>query len=334
MRHKESDPKLELLVRTALKSLFDNDAQVVLSERLPGVGNSQIFVRALGIEFRIIQSGGGISVLVEPLHAVNSWRSVESILTAIDDQHALPPKPVYGSLADLGRILESQLHPLNDALSRERFASTIEAAKQSTLQGMIALKPRVAVKPQANHSIGVTIVRIIAKIIEFLTPGSKDSHAKFLPIGSDPELERQVTQEFDHFFTKVDAQISSNSRMGMMDFATVTFDTGNLRVRASRDRGSIGVSVAPIHSARSSHDLGLVLLALDKDEQNSQSMPSSELHGAGKLLQEIFIKLNEAFSETEYPATEKRISIIGERRRQSWIEDFNKSSKAYQATMP
>lgn len=122
--------------------------------------------------------------------------------------------------------------------------------------------------------------------------------------------------------------------MGRMDFATVTFDAGNLRIRASRDRGSIGVSVAPIHSVRSWHDLGLVLRTFDQDEKNSQSVPSSELHGAGKLLEENFVELNDAFSEARYSATVEQISTIGERRRQTWIDDFNRSNKRYHATTP
>ncbi len=97
MHHLASDPKLESLARTGLKSLFDHGAELVSNECLPGVGNSQIFIRVLDIEFRIIQTEGSLSVLVAPRHATNSWQSVESILTAIDAERKLPPAPVYDS---------------------------------------------------------------------------------------------------------------------------------------------------------------------------------------------------------------------------------------------
>jgi hypothetical protein len=334
MRHQERDPNLETLVRTALKPLFDNDAQVITNERLPGIGNSQIFIRVLDIELRIIQTGGGISVLAAPRYTTHDWHSVESLLMAIDHERTLPPKPVYGSLADLGCILDSRLHRLNDALSRERFASTVEAARQSTMRGMIALEPPVAAKAPAARRVVPVVIRGIAKIVHLLAPNSKDNRAKFLPIGSDKELEQQVRQEFANAFTEFGAQISSNGRLRIMDFATVTFDAGNLRVRASRDRGSIDVSVAPIHAVRLWHDLGIALQALQEDEEIAHHIPSSMLLGTGRLFERDFVRLNDAFSEVKYPAIEMRISRISERRKQSWAEDFNRNSKYYHATMP
>jgi hypothetical protein len=134
MHHLASDPKLESLARTSLKSLFDHGAELVSNECLPGVGNSQIFIRVLDIEFRIIQTEGSVSVLVAPRHATNSWQSVEFILTAIDAERKLPPAPVYDSLADLGSLLESRLQTLNDALSRERFERTVLVARQSRMK--------------------------------------------------------------------------------------------------------------------------------------------------------------------------------------------------------
>lgn len=90
MHHLASDPNLESLARTGLKSLFDHGAELVSNECLPGVGNSQIFIRVLDIEFRIIQTEGSLSVLVAPRHANNSWQPVDSILTAIDAECKLP----------------------------------------------------------------------------------------------------------------------------------------------------------------------------------------------------------------------------------------------------
>jgi len=334
MRHLGPDPKLESLSRTGLKILFDNGGQVVSTECLPGVGNSQVWIRVLDIEFRIIQTGGGLSAYAAPRHAPNSWQSVESLLMTIDFEHKLPPPPVYGSLADLGSLLESRLQPLNDALSRERFASTVQAARQSKMKELIALKPRVAVKPSTAREVVAATVRGIAKTVRFLTPKSKDNRAKFLPVGSDPELEQQVRQEFDNLFRNFGAQINSNGRSRIMDFATVTFDVGNLRVRASRDRGFVNVSVAPIHAVREWHSLGVALQALQENGGIAQSTPSSILRGAGRLLDRDLVKLSEAFSEAKYPAARNRIREISESLKQKWMEDFNQKSKFYHATTP
>lgn len=334
MHHLAPDPKQESLARTALKSLFEHGAQLVSNEGLPGVGNSQIFIRVLDIKFRIIQTEGSLSVLVAPCHASDSWQPVESILMAIDAERKLPPAPVYDSLVDLDGLLESRLQTLNDALSRERFATTVQTARQSRMKGWIALKRRVATQPSPVRQVVAGAVRVIGKIVRFLIPKPRDPRAKFLPVGSDHELEQQVKQEFDNLFRSLGARISSNGRKRIMDFAAVTFDVGNLRVRATRDRGSIDVSIAPIFAVREWHSLGVALQALQENEVTAQSTPSSILRGAGRLLEGEFMKLNTAFSETNYPAIRKRIRETSEALKQKWIEDFNRKSKLYQASTP
>jgi len=329
-----SDPKLESLARTGLKSLFDRGAELVSNECLPGVGNSQIFIRVLDIEFRIIQTEGSLSVLVAPRHVTNSWQPVESILAAIDAERKLPPAPVYDSLADLGSLLGSRLETLNDALSRERFERTVLVARQSRMKELIALKPRIAVQSSIIRQVAETVLGEIAKAIRFLIPKSKDSRAKFLPVGSDSELEQHVRQEFESLFRTFGAQINSNGRLRIMDFAAVTFDVGNLRVRATRDRGSVFVSIAPIYATREWHDLGVALQAIQENESMAQATPSSILRGAGRLLEVEFVKLNDAFSEAKYPAARKRIRETGETLKQKWVEDFNRKSKLYHATTP
>src|SRR6266480_280921 len=331
MHHLASDPKLESLARTGLKSLFAQGAELVSNECLPGVGNSQIFIRVLDIEFRIIQTEGSLSVLVAPRHATSSWQSVESILTAIDAERKLPPAPVYDSLADLGSLLESRLQTLSDGLSLERFERTVLLARQSSMKELIALKPRVAVQPSITRQVVETVLGEIAKAIRFLIPKSKDSRAKFLPVGSDSGLEQQVRQEFGSLFRTFGAQINSNGRLRIMDLAAVTFDVGNLRVRATRDRGSVFVSIAPIYATREWHDFGVVLQAIQENESMAQATSSSALGGAGRLLEVAFVKLNDAFSEAKYPATRKRIRETGETLKQKWIEDFNRKSKLHHA---
>lgn len=273
MHHLASDPKLESLARTGLKFLFDHGAELVSNECLPGVGNSQLFKRVLDIEFRIIQTEGSLSVLVAPRHATNSWQPVESILAAIDSERKLPAAPVYDSLADLGSLLGSRLQTLNDALSRERFDRTVLVARQSKMKELIALKPRLVVQTSITQQVVETVLREIAKAIRFLIPKSKDSRAKFLPVGSDSELEQQVRQEFRSLFGTFGAQINSNGRLRIMDFAAVTFDVGNLRVRATRDRGSVFVSIAPIYATREWHDLGVALQVVKETGRWRRPLP-------------------------------------------------------------
>jgi hypothetical protein len=119
-----------------------------------------------------------------------------------------------------------------------------------------------------------------------------------------------------------------------MDFAAVTFDVGNLRVRATRDRGSVSVSIAPIYAPREWHALGVALQAMQESESMAQATPSSILRGSGRLLEVEFVKLNDAFSEAKYPATRNRIRETGETLKQKWVEDFNRKSMLYRATTP
>jgi hypothetical protein len=202
------------------------------------------------------------------------------------------------------------------------------------MKELIALKPRVAVRPSLTRQVVATVVRRTAKAIRFFIPKSRDRRAKFLPVGSSSELEQQVRQEFGSLFRTFGAQISSNGRLRIMDFAAVTFDVGNLRVRATRDRGSVSISLAPVFATREWHDLGVALQALQENESMAQATPSSILRGAGRLLEEEFVKLNDALSEAKYPATRKRIRETGETLKQKWFEDFNRKSKLYHATTP
>jgi hypothetical protein len=334
MRRLEPDPEFESHVRHTLGFLFvEHEAKLVSNQRLPGTGNAQLFIRVLNMDLRIIQKEGSLSVLASPGHSSSSWQSIESLLMAIDPNGKFPPPPVYGSLTELSRLLEPRLLSLNDALSTERFASTVQDARQSRIKGMIALTPRTPVRISPAKRVLIGAVRGIARTIRFLTPTSKDRYSKFLPIGSDDELEEKVRQEFDTLFKRFGAHITSNGRLRIMDFAYVTFDAGNLRVRASRDRGSVDVSIAPIHSVRDWHSLGVALLAIQEDCGSPKSVPSSILRGAGRRLETEFVRLNEAFSEPQYPVIRERIRELSENLKEEWLEEFNKKANSYRATV-
>lgn len=304
MQHPEPDHELDRGVRAALPSLFDRGARVVFHERLPGKGNAQILLRVLDLEFWIIQAGGTISVLVAPSYAGDNWEAVEARLRAIEPEDALPAYPVYGSLAELGQLLESRLLRLNAALTEEGFAASIRASRQAKMEGLIDWSPHVNLAPK-GRGIAAKALRSIAKVIPFPVLRPRDSWIKTLPIGSDYELEQQVRDEFESVFSDFGAQISSNERL--IGFANVSFDAANLRIRASRRKAFIEVSVAPLHAVRMWHRLGIAVQSLQENAPSPFSIPSSMLHGAGTLLRRDFQRLSDAFCEASYPAVQRRL---------------------------
>jgi len=325
---------MESQVRLALNFLFvEHGALVVSNERLPGTGNSQMFVRVLDFYVRIIQKDGGLTVLAAPHHTRNGWHPIESLLKAIEPKVNFPPQPVYGSLVELGRLLEPRVLRLNEALSPAHFASTIQDSRESGAKELIALVPRTPIQMSLSRRLLIGMIRGIGQAIRFAIPAPKDKYAKLLPVDSDKELEEAVRQEFDTFFGRFGAHISSNGRLPIMDFAYVTFDVDNLRVRAYRDRGPVEVSVAPVRCVRDWNRLGIALLALKGGDEIPTSVPSSALRGAGRLLEAAFPELNEAFSDSQYAAIRERMRGIDESLKQRWLEEFNRTNSSYRATV-
>jgi hypothetical protein len=117
-----------------------------------------------------------------------------------------------------------------------------------------------------------------------------------------------------------------------MDFAYVAFDVGNLRVRAARDRGSIDVSIAPLCSIRNWCSLTEALLALQREPALPKSPATSSLSGAATRLASEFTRLNQAFSEAQFPAIRDVIHDLREARRKAFIEDWNRKSNLYRAS--
>jgi hypothetical protein len=172
----------------------------------------------------------------------------------------------------------------------------------------------------------------IVRVMRFLIPRSKDSYAKTMPVGSDTELEENVRREFGFLFKQYGARVSSNGRLRIMDFACVTVDADNLRVRAARDRGFVEISIAPVHAVRYLQSLGEALLAIQQGTEKPKSLPSSLLRGAGPRLEADYVKLNKAFSETQFPVTRERIREIRESLEKAWIEDWNREPNRYRAS--
>ena len=78
-------------------------------------------------------------------------------------------------------------------------------------------------------------------------------------------------------------------------------DVGNFRLRASRDRGTIEISLAPLYATRGFHSLGLVLVALEQGDAIPEVVPSPILHGAGGRMAAEFANINAAFSPRAVP---------------------------------
>jgi hypothetical protein len=330
MRYREPDTELESLVRDTLRFLFvDHAAQVVSSQKLPGIGNGQTFLRAHNTIIRVIRKEGSINVLAAPSHKPNDWQVIEFLLMAADPDCKFPARPVYGSLPELADLLETRMLLLSDALSAERFAVTLQNSRLAARSGLIMMTP-----PAAHLTAGKRLLKVVlngsAGAIGFLIPRPKDKYAKTLPVGSDTGLEESVRRELNFVF-KNGGRVSSNGRLPIMDFAWVTVDFANLRLRAARDRGSVGVSIAPIHAVRYWYSLGEAVLAVQQEREQPKSVPPSSLRGAGDRIEAEFSKLNEAFSQTQFPATRERLSEIKAILQQAWIEDRNRNHGPKQA---
>lgn len=332
MRQPEPDPELESQIRHCLSFLFtDQGAQLVSNQRLPGTGNSQVSIRTGDMILRVTQTEGSISVLAAPAHSPDSSQAIEYLLMAADPDCWFPPRPVYGSLAELSGLLEPRMLLLNDALSAKRFRLTIQDSRKAARKGFVMLTPR----PLAHVPFGKRILRGwvkgIARIIQFLFRPSRRGWAEHLPIGNDAELEECVRQELGFLFRQHGAQVSSNGQLGIMDFASVAIDVGNARIRASRSRGLINLSIAPIFAVRYWHSLGVAFLAIRPDTEIPESIPSSILRGSGHRIEEVFTELNEAFSEAQYAVTNEKIREIEESLNKRWMEDWNQKANAFRA---
>jgi len=230
--------------------------------------------------------------------------------------------------------LQPRLLLLNDALSPSKFESTIQNSQHAGRKGLITLTPPQPAQVSVVKRLLIGAIREFARVMRLLIPRSKDSYAKSMPVGSDVELEESVRLELEVLFKEHGAIVSSNSRLNLMDFASVTVDVGNLRIRAARDRGSIEISIAPIYAVRYWQSMGEAILALEIDHELPKSIPSSILRGAGPRLEVAFVKLNEAFSETQFPATHVRILEIRESLQKAWIEDWNREPNRFRAARP
>jgi hypothetical protein len=71
---------------------------------------------------------------------------------------------------------------------------------------------------------------------------------------------------------------------------------------------------------------------LQENEENVPSIPSSMLDGSGVLLERNFLKLNDTFSDANYPAMQRRMFEIEKALKQNWIDDFNRKGNLYRAS--
>ena len=95
------------------------------------------------------------------------------------------------------------------------------------------------------------------------------------------------------------------------------------RLAAARDRGSIAVSIAPVHAVTYWYGLSEAILAVQQDRELPESVRPSTLRGAGRRLEAEFLKLNEAFSPSQFAGTRDKLAEIREAVHKAWIERWN-----------
>ncbi|HXZ12917.1 MAG TPA: hypothetical protein VEG64_11020 [Candidatus Sulfotelmatobacter sp.] len=311
----------------ALPFLFArHGAETLSSQLLPGFGNAQVFVRVQDLTLRFLLTLGSVDVLVAPHHTPNEWHSMDMMLVGADPSAKFPRRPVFGSLAELGTLLEPRLLLLNEALSKQRLTETVERSRQILTRSLIGVSPPMPQPPSLGLRSLLGAFRVIPRVVRFLTPKSKDNWKNLLPIGSDDALEGKVRDEFRALFEKYGASVTSNGRYPTMDHAVVAFDASNLRFRVVRDRGDLDVSLAPLLAIRDWHPLGLALMVTQPGADGSNQNSSSRLRGAGSLVEREFPMLNEAYSVTRYRATCEQLRQKQKELEIAWIEEWNRTN--------
>jgi hypothetical protein len=97
------------------------------------------------------------------------------------------------------------------------------------------------------------------------------------------------------------------------DYAVVTVDISQIRVRFTTGRDHLAVQIAPKFSPNSWHELSTVLSVLEVHGIQRGSI--SGLGHAGRLLQSHLAEIRDAFAEDRYPHLSAQLQEIYERDR-------------------
>jgi hypothetical protein len=97
------------------------------------------------------------------------------------------------------------------------------------------------------------------------------------------------------------------------DYAVITIDTSQLRLRFTSGRDHLAVQIAPKFSQNSWHELSTILSVLEVPGTRRGSI--SELARAGRLLHLHMSEITDAFAEDRYPHLRTQLHEIYERDR-------------------
>ena len=87
------------------------------------------------------------------------------------------------------------------------------------------------------------------------------------------------------------------------DYAVVRIDYGNICFYFARGRGELNISLAPRHAPKRSHELALVIAALE----SSNLILVNGFREIAAVLHPRLDALNRAFSESQYPSLGKKL---------------------------
>jgi hypothetical protein len=93
------------------------------------------------------------------------------------------------------------------------------------------------------------------------------------------------------------------------DYAVVRILNGNICFGFTRGQEQLNVRLSPRHAPRDTHELHIVVAAIDSTDVREQKR-AEYLSDVADLLQPRMDALNEAFSESGYPAFKEKMSNI------------------------
>ncbi len=120
-------------IRTNLSFLFtDHAAEVIPNEGVrfpPSFDGAYVTVAAETLLFRFVRGRGDFGVLVASSFAPKNWEDLGLVLEAAEAvEEPTEHQPAHYRLETLGRILQPQFERLKEALSEERFETSLNEA--------------------------------------------------------------------------------------------------------------------------------------------------------------------------------------------------------------
>lgn len=159
------------------------------------------------------------------------------------------------------------------------------------------------------------IVAVLRPPLEALRFMFKVIHMVFFVWWLDPWLQRKANQalwddvQANLYFLYSRGELIKERRPQVLpfDYASVRIVFQNIHFCFTRGRGELNVSLSPRHASMDTHQLPVVIAALDSRDVTEQK-PVSNLSEVGDLLRPRLDTLNKAFSEQEYPEFKRKLA--------------------------